>query len=302
MTVRPNFFMIGAPKCGTTAMADYLRTHPNVFISQDKEPGYFADDSVLIKYPTLDDYLNLFAGATVEHTIVGEASTPYIYSPTALRKVRAFRSDARLLAMLRNPVDLAHSWHAQLLFSGTESEWDFERSWNLQPKRAMGEEIPKGCERNPPIYLNYRLICSLGSNLERVFETFPRKQVHVILFDDFARNPRSEYLRLLEFLAIPDDGRVEFPRMNQGKQFRSRGLARLPRYVRLKSGPAIQAVKEATGIRHLGIVSAFDRFNAETRPRPPLRPEFRQHLNEVFRDEVLKLESLLGRDLSSWRS
>ncbi len=299
MDKRPNFFMIGAPKCGTTAMSEYLRTHPNIFMSDPKEPAFFSEDVGPTYCPSMDAYLDLFANARPEHAVIAEASTFYIHSDHAVQKIGEFRPDARLLVMLRKPTDLVYSFHGEVVNQGHENVFDFEKAWELQPERVAGRDIPAGTN---PRELHYKWIGSLGSQVERVLEVFPKEQVHFILFNAFTRDPRSEYVRLLEFLKIPDDGRIEFPRVNEGVQFKSKLLARLPRYLRAKTRGPWMAAKKALGLSQLGIVSAFDRFNREVRPKSPLRPEFRQHLDEVFRDEVVKLEALIGRDLSAWRS
>jgi hypothetical protein len=300
MTTTPNFFIIGAPKCGTTAMSEYLRTHPNVFMSDPKEPNFFAEDIGPRRFRAIDEYLNLFAHATPDQLIVAEASTFYIHSDHAVDRIRGFRPDAKLLVMLRRPVDMIYSYHAQLLRSGFENIWDFEKAWELQTTRAAGKAMPPGIK---PRELNYRWMGSLGTQVDRVLQIYPRQQVHFIVFDDFSVNTRAEYIRLLAFLEIPDDGRVEFPRIYEGQQFKSRFAARLPRYLRAKLGATrVNATKRALGIRQWGIVRAFDKFNAETSPRPPLRPEFRRYLEELFDPEVALLEKLLGRELPHWRS
>ena len=295
----PGFFIVGSPKCGTTAMSEYLRTHPQVFLSDPKEPGFFAEDVVPTAYRTLDEYLAIFAAATSQHTVVGEASTSYIYAEHALERIRNLRPDARLVVMLRRPVDLIYALHDELLRVGQESEFDFEKAWALWPDRARGKAIPPGAKAPQ---LNYRWIGCLGSQADRLLRIFPRRQVHFILFDDFVRDTRSAYLRLLEFLDLPDDGRTHFPKINEGVQHRSRFLARFPRYLRAKAGGRVAAFKKFVGVRELGIVKGFDRFNADASPRPPLLPAFRRSLEELYSEEILLLEQRIGVDLSAWRT
>ncbi len=143
MAVTPNFFIVGAPKCGTTALYEYLRPHPSIFMPRHKEPHYFASD--LGTYPfikTLDDYRRLFDGAGPQHLRVGEASVYYLRSTTAIANIRAFNPDAKLIAMFRNPVEMVHSLHSQLLYVAEENESDFEppggfRSGAARAKRSL---------------------------------------------------------------------------------------------------------------------------------------------------------------------
>jgi hypothetical protein len=132
MPGRPNFFIVGAPKCGTTALYEYLRLHPNIFMPQYKEPHSFATDLgayPLIKSP--DAYAELFRDACGRHLRVGEASVYYLRSSTAIANIHDFDPEAKIIALFRNPVDLVHALHAQLLYVGEEVVPDFEAAWRL---------------------------------------------------------------------------------------------------------------------------------------------------------------------------
>ena len=103
---RPNFFIVGAPKCGTTAMTTYLRDHPQIFMPLQKEPHYFAEDYPIFREVwTEKQYLHLFRSADSSHLAVGEASVWYLYSDHALPRIKAFAPDARIIVQVRNPVD-----------------------------------------------------------------------------------------------------------------------------------------------------------------------------------------------------
>lgn len=299
-TKKPNFFIVGAPKCGTTAMSEYLRTHPQVHMSTPKEPRYFSTDITPSPYHSLDDYLLLFKTNNQNRVVLAEASTTYIYSKVALERIRSFSPSAKIMVMLRNPTDLVYAFHGELLKIGRETEWDFEIAWSLQEKRSRGESVPFSAKQRSAI-LQYRSIGCLGSQLNNVYELFPSTQVHVGIFDDFVTDPAAEYRRLLAFLGLPDDGRRDFPRVNESVQFKSRRIAGLSRRLRARALPISEIVKRRIGIPRLGIVSFIDRFNSKTHQRPPLSPKFRDHLSAAFRSEVELLETLLRRDLSAWK-
>ena len=115
---KPNFFIVGAPRCGTTALSEYLRGHPNVFFSQPKEIGFFATDFPGSRVITrFEDYMALFNDVQPDHLRVGEGSVWYMYSREAARNIHEYNPKAKLIVMLRNPVDLVHSLHSQLLLS-----------------------------------------------------------------------------------------------------------------------------------------------------------------------------------------
>lgn len=299
---RPDFFIIGAPKCGTTALSEYLREHPNIFITKPKEPHYFATDFPNHRYVTgLDDYLALFRDARPEQYMLGEASVWYLYSREALLHIREFNPDAKIIAMLRNPVDLVHALHAEALHTTDENEQDFERAWALQDDRLAGRGLPRNCRT--PAVLQYRKVGLLGEQVERLLAVFPRSQVKLIVFDDFKRNPRQIYEETLSFLGVPPDGRTDFPVINANQQRRSHWFAELL----IRKPPALRVLwrigKSLLGkYKHISndAFKWFDRINSSARPRAPLDAGVRARIEEYFRADVQRLASLLGRDLSHW--
>ncbi len=300
MGVKPNFFIVGAPKCGTTALYEYLRPHPNIFMPRVKEPHYFAKD--LGTYPfikTLDDYLGLFADAGPQHLRVGEASVYYLRSATAIANIRQFNPDAKLIAMFRNPVEMVHSLHAQLLYVAEEDETNFEIAWRMQERRRAGIDLPPRSRGG--FLVQYAEVGQFGTQVERLLSVFPAAQVKLILYDDFAASPQAVYDEVVEFLGIPHDGRTEFPRINEAKRAR---LGWLRDFYRKPPAPlrsAFRGLKRAVGGGSLGAVAKkIVALNTVKEGREPLSREFRSELAAAFRDEVALLSRLLERDLSHW--
>ncbi len=220
---RPNFFIAGAPKCGTTALFEYLRRHPDIFVPDParKESHYFADDLPgLQRYGPHGDYFRLFDRAQPHHQSIGEASVYYLYSSVALARIRKYDPEARIIAMFRNPLEAVYSYHSQLLHSLNEDVGDFRQAWRLQADRQQGSDIPRTCLE--PSVLQYRDVFQFGSQCERLLSYFPAEQVKIVLFDEFVRTTRRVYGEILAFLGVPDDHRVSFPRVNENRQLRSR--------------------------------------------------------------------------------
>lgn len=281
-------------------MSEYLRTHPNVFMSVPKEPHFFAPDIRSSPYvKDFQEYLDLFRTATQEKKVIGEASVEYLMSRNAPKEIATFSPSAHILVMLRNPSDLVRAFHGQLVKHGQENVIDFEEAWNLQSARSRGKNIPSGCRL--PVFLQYRKIGELGTQLQHLMSIFPRERIHIILFDDFVANPAVEYKRLLSFLELPDDNRLEFPHVNEAIQYKWLWLGQFPKRLRWHVTKPLATLRRKTGLRGTGLLKTIDRFNAVPAQRPPLRPEFQRHLTEVFGDEVRLLEELLDQDLSSWR-
>ena len=300
MALKPNFFIVGAPKCGTTALYEYLRCHPNIFMSEVKEPHFFAKD--LGTYPrikTQEDYTRLFEASREQHTRVGEASVYYLRSSVALANIHSFNPQAKIIAMFRNPVEMVHSMHSQLLYWSEEIEPDFETAWRLQERRSRGLDIPPGSRG--AFLLQYRDVGRFGTQTERVLSHFPPSQVKLILYDDFTASPAAIYQDVVEFLEIPHDGRTEFPRINENKRARVAWLRQFYRKPPAVIHGMVRGLKSAIGEE--AIAAAKQRvvdMNTVRERRRPLSPAFRAELVETFREEVALLGRLLNRDLSHW--
>jgi len=193
---KPNFFIVGAPKCGTTALSEYLKSHPQAFFSDIKEPNYFNTD-FSESFRTQNarrflrnegDYLTLFRQATEQHRAIGEGTVWYLYSQEAIKNIQTFNPNSKIIVMLRNPIDLAYSLYRQQVYSFHEKVDDFETAWRLQERRERGESIPRNCLE--PKVLLYQKICMLGSQLNRLYKVFPKDQVATIFFEDFKNKPK----------------------------------------------------------------------------------------------------------------
>ena len=290
-SARPNFFLIGAPKAGTTALGEYLRTHPNVLFSDPKEPDYFNFDFANRFVKAEKDYLRLFAEARPEHIAIGEGSTRYFESMVAISEILKFNPESKFIVSLRNPIEMAPALHSQYVYEGYEDELDFAVAWRLQDERKIGNCIPKICIE--PKMVLYREACALGQHLHRLFETLSQDQLKVLFFEDLSANPRKTYLDVLEFLGIPDDCRTTFPVVNSNKGYRS---STLQSWIYKLGG-----VKRQLGIkRPLGLHGFIMRWNVKERQRRRLEPELKMDLVSYFHDEIRKVERLTKRDLSHW--
>ncbi|MEP0854547.1 sulfotransferase [Trichocoleus sp. DQ-U1] len=296
---KPNFFIAGAPKCATTALYAYLSTHPNVFMPDVKEPHYFAEDLFdFRKIKTLNQYLELFQEATEEHKAIGEASVFYLYSADAIRNVYNFNENAKIILMLRNPVDLAYSLHAEHLYCFYEDERDFECAWNLQNSRKNGLHLPKLCR--VPGFLQYASVCKLGNQVEKLLTIFPSSQVKIILYDDFTASTKAVYKDVLHFLEVPLDGRLNFPRINENKSHQFSLIGKFTERPPLPLVKIALQFKETLGLERLGVIDKIRQSNTRVRPRKMLNVDFKAELINEFREDIEKLSRLVDKDLSHW--
>ena len=298
---KPDFFIVGAPRCGTTALSEYLKGHPNVFFSQPKEICFFATDFPNIRIvTTFEEYMALFHEVQPDHLRVGEGSVWYMYSREAVQNIYEYNPKAKLIVMLRNPVDLVHSLHSQLLLSIDEDEKDFERAWNLQELRKSGEKIPKRCRT--PALLQYRDIGKLGAQMERLLEVFPKEQIKVILFDDFVSDTRAVYEDVLSFLGLNSDGRKLFPRINESSRYRSMLVGHFTQTPPDKIVYVWKCIKDTFGVKDFGhlVMNWLRQTNTVIKPRIALNARLRLTLIHEFKEDIHTLEAIIGRNLSHW--
>ncbi|MGE4481366.1 sulfotransferase domain-containing protein [Acidocella sp.] len=289
---KPNFFIIGAPKCGTTTLASWLGEHPQIFFSPVKEPHHFSTDLSVDGILEYDRYVALFNNATYKHRAVGEGSAFYLFSSEAVPNIEKYSdSQAKYVVCLRNPIKMAPSLHWDWRFFGDEHVKAFAKAWALSDKRLKGKAVRKQC--CDARVLAYKEVCKLGTQLARLYNTVSRERVHTVLLDDIEQDARSAYLSVLDFLGVDNDGRSRFDVKNAAKTLRVRQLEAVP--------TLLQRIKDTMGIsRNLGIGEWIAKANKKLAPWPALSPELRHDLENHFREDILLLERLLGRDLSHW--
>lgn len=298
---RPDLFIIGAAKAGTTSLYEYLRGHPEIFMSPAKEPRYFAPDvesgARSLRYgEDLHRYLALFEGARDEKRL-GEASVRYMYSREAPRLIRDFQPNAYIVAMLRNPVDMMYSLHGQLLSHGVETNPDFEQALAAELGwQGVGARHGSGMPLRA-----YRARARYGEQLPRWIETFGPGRVHVIVFEEFVREPAPAFRRLLEFLEVdPDYQPVSFAAHNRAHAPRSRVLRSLaPGLRQLVVKQLLPRVAGERTARRVVRKFRHSRLYRRDAPRLPLRPELRRQLELEFADDVAQLSKFVGRDLAA---
>ena len=301
---RPNFFISGAPRCGTTALYTYLSDHPQIFMSEVKELNYFANDFPNVQkiaFKSVDDYHKVFAKADERHLAVGEASPFYLFSRVAFKNMAAYDPGAKVILSLRNPVDFVESYHRLNLSLLREDQPNLEKAWDLQAARRQGKHIPAGARQAD--LLLYGEVGQFGKYVERLFETFPKDQVKVFLYDDLKADTRAVYEQILTFIGVPSDGRTEFPPVNANFENRSALLARLFH----PPQPVYQFFMKTISLFGIGfmkqvsvIYNRIERLNTTRTSRPKMAPALRQKLLEHFRPDIARLADLIERDLSAW--
>jgi Sulfotransferase family len=302
----PDFFIVGHAKSGTTALYEMLRRHPQVYMSDVKEPWYFVPELRSSKrrqanprHPdTLEGYLALFAGAQPGQRL-GEATPSYLLSMTAAARIAELQPDARIVAILREPASFLRSLHLQFLQAHVETEPDLRRALELEPLRREGKQIPPHSTR--PQSLLYSEHVRYVEQLRRYHAVFPREQVLTLIYEDFRRDNEATLRRVLRFLDVDDTQPIEPLHANPTVQSRSPRTRELIRALSLaRGGPLGAARKAITALTpkrvRTGAVALGERslLSAEVRaPDERLMGELRAR----YKAEVTALGDYLDRDL-----
>ena len=291
----PEFFIVGAPKCGTTALQDYLSQWPEVFMPDGKEFHHFADD-LLRPDDGLRDratYLELFRAAAPGQR-VGEASAFHLLSTVAAQRIHAARPDAKIVVMLRNPLEVVPALHAQLVFNGEEPLTDLGAALDVGPDRTAGRGIPARARFGAK--LCYLEVVRFATQLERFLDLFP--DLHVVVYDDFKRDTARSVREVARRLGIDPAFEPDLRVVNASRRVRSRRMQDLllePPAPLLRLGAMVMprvVRRAARGFLH--------RLNTEERRREPLGAALRERIADACADEVRRLGGLLGRDLGHW--
>ncbi len=305
----PDFLIIGHEKCGTTALYRILRSHPQIYMPQLKEPRYLTRehdaDPAAAKAATLprtlEDYLALFAEARPEQ-IAGEASPQYIRSPVAARRIAELLPDARMIAILREPVGFLRSFHLACLRSGIETERDLRRALDLEQPRRRGESIPPGCLA--PDRLLYSEHVRYVEQLRRFERAVSRERLHVIIYEDLRRDNERVAREALRFLGVDQTLPIEISNSAGQRRKAVRNVRLMRLAIALKrarrrpdSAPAmIRALNRVVGPR----LEAVGKRALYAPPRP-VQDELAQELRRRLQPEVAALGEYLQRDmLGEW--
>ena len=284
---KPNFFIVGAPKCGTTSLAAWLDSHPEACISRPKEPHFFSP-TLKETCGTLRDYENCFAHAQPHHKAIGEASTHTFYFADAIDRILDYQKQAKFIICLRNPVEMAVSLHNEMIFRDEQVILDFLSAWG-----SRREICPRFLERSYESKDSYRYLCALGTHFRNLKEILPEGRLHTLLLEDLIANEARELERVTEFLEIFRPS-MPYPRKNVAKRVRSKRAKQLYRW--------LSRSKRKLGIRKsLGVGGWILRANTVNGTgAATMTPEIRTILSEHFAPEIRMLESLLDRDLRHW--
>ena len=311
--------IVGAPRCGTTSLAAFIKPHPEICFASVKEPHFFSqydltelsDDELRLRVE--NHYLSrYFAHRTDKQSVLSEASVSYLYAPERMEPILRLWPDAKFIIAVRDPLAMLPSLHQRLLYLGDETVTDFSQAWKLIPDRMEGRSIPRTCV--DPRWLRYDQAGRLGTYVENFFNAVGRDRCMVVVFDDLIADPAAIHGQLLDFLEVAPHELPKLDARRGGKSYRIGWLQRL-----LKRPPiATRALLAGEAYRQRvatpkakGPESQIVRVILRGRKRllrwnkvpamPVKLPAWlRREICNTLADEVSHLSALIDRDLSHW--
>ena len=296
--ILPNFLIVGAAKCGTTSLYYYLKQHPDVFMSNPKEPDYFF--AQFFKIPTngigdecqevvqkKDDYFRLFEKA-IGKKAIGEAShTNLYYYQKVIPAIKQYLGDPKIIIILRNPFERAFSTHTALTMQDREF-LPFEEALQQEPKRM---------EEGWRSTWYYKDLGFYAQQVKAYFDHF--SAVKVCLYDDLKRDPGSLIQGLYRFLEVDDAFRPDM-----SADYNISGVPRSKLFKSLfRRKPPLQSMVRFIGktiFTDDGWASVREKLKAKLLAKPTIKPQTKHALENIYRDDIAKLQSLIGRDLTHW--
>ena len=296
---KPDFFIVGAPKSGTTSLYYYLSQHKNIFLPP-KELYCFGEDFTYINgKSTLKHYLSYFTDAK-KNQKKGEASVWYLYSKNAAAEIKAFNPAAKIIIMLRQPTDMIYSLHQHQVFNGNEDITDFKAALQAQAERANGKKIPVnlGC---PIEGLQYQKVGKYYDQVKRYLNVFGSENVHIIWFDDFKNDVKVEYKKVCTFLNIAPLKTIDLSIKNKSQKARSKKLTKILRHKPARLVSLVKIILPNRTLRHK-VLNLFWKLNSVEIKRTNLSKTLEQRLNLFFTNDIEKLEKLTNKDLTNWKN
>ena len=299
-TIFPEFLIIGAGKSGTTSVDNYLKQHPNIFISPIKEPNFFAYELTNIaslgRFPdevkhyqdsvtTLDDYKKLFEGAK-EGQVKGETSNTYMYGKDAPYRIKHHIPNVKLIAILRQPAERLYSRYLHLYRD------------NQLPTPHFSD-----CKDRSTIWWQRNDLINEGfyfKHLSRYFELFPKENIKVFLYEDIKTDLQGMLKEIFTFINVDDTFECDLSvRYNESGIIKNKILNRLIG----GNGHFPTLVKSIVpGIKdNLTAQKFLNKLRSKNMDKPKIDPEIKHFLtHEVYKEDILQLQSLIDKDLSSW--
>lgn len=296
--IKPDFFIVGAPKCGTTAFDVYLNAHPKINMIP-KEMHFFGKDLIYREFDKHleQNYTQALSKAKTEDTSVGEGAVWYLVSESAASELKTFSPNSKVLIFLRNPVEAIYSLHSNMVYNGNEPIESFENALNNQEKRKTTLPEFYNC---PTIAYQYQKIYLYHDQVKRYFDVFGEENVKIIVFEEFLKDKNKEYKETLRFLGV-DNHTISFDQINANKTVRSKSIREFIFEPKKGIKSIVKTLIPYKPWREK-IKQNILNVNSKHVSRSDMNSDTHNMLKAYYKEDIEKLEKLLNKDLRNlWK-
>lgn len=300
--MKPNLFIVGQPKSGTTALHQFLGQHPEIYMSSIKEPHFFCSDFHLesdraygrqrfFDFRNESAYLQLFAKANKEK-VIGESSTNYLYSKVAAEKIYNFNPQGKIIIILREPAQFLYSLHSHYVKFTEENEPDFltalAKESDRQQERSLSPRVTS------PSYLYYSQRVQYAQQVKRYYNRFKPEQIKVVIFEEFQSENERIYREILEFLEVDPNFVPQYDAINVNKEVKYQAINDLVNNPLIKNITKNLFSQEFNDFVRDNIVEKILWHQA---PKASMSEAIKTQLRQQFLPQFSQISELLGIDL-----
>jgi hypothetical protein len=288
--IKPNFFIVGQTRSGTTTLYHHLKQHPDVFIVHTGSGFTLQFFGMFPTVKTEEEYLKIYSNVKNEKAI-GEKNTDTLIDPKSAKQIHQYYPDAKIIINLRNPIDVMLSVHNLMVnAAAVEKITDFEEALAAEKTRTM-EELKKPGTHDP--FLFYRKTARYIDQVQKYVDVFGLENIHIQIFDDFKKDPLIEFQKICRFLKIDDTFIPVMEHYNKRRISRSKTLQSLVNKTgRTRFRKIVRKVPK--------IQNAYNLINRPYVNKDQISEGVKMKLKKELKPEIEELSKLIGRDLTFW--
>lgn len=289
----PHFLIIGAPKCGTTALHNYLSQHPDLSMAP-KEIHFFGKDlGYKVKRPSLAYYQSFFKADKIN----GDASVWYLYSDSIYNELTDLGIKPKIIVLLRNPVEVCHALHSQNIIDANEDVANFSKALDLEEKRIQGNSLPKNID--PPRTVFYKQTADFLPRIQKLLSEVDEQSVFVGLQETFKKAPLDFMRKIESFLELTHFDSYNFEKVNENKKVKNQSIHQLIKKPGTFKTGLFRTLVPSKKAR-VWLVDKIHNANVEKTNRNKLEDGLSDDLKNYFEPNLKALNKIITPDITHW--
>jgi hypothetical protein len=282
---KPDFYIVGQTRSGTNSLQFQLEQHPEIFMSNKIKTMFGFKKQVNSEKEYFEQFSN------IKEKIIGERNTDYLLCPSSASKIKNSNPNAKIIIILRNPIDVMYSLHSTAISRGIDEDiLDFEQALHVEEKRIQEEKKNPG-KYNPFIF--YKDVGKYSKQITRYLELFEREKILILKFEEFIKKPLKNFEKMCKFLEIGPDFKPKIETKNQFRGIRNKSLQNLADNIQKTSIGKILVKKSITN-------KIYTKINRPIAIRDELKPDIRKKIMSELKPDIVNLSKILKINFTDW--